>query len=235
MGFFPFVYDALAVSLLLYHIHVASKRGLAAAIANFVGYIAALAVAWLVAKTLAPALFNAFFRTELIERVQVALETLPGGTELAESAAAMLASLPAYIGDLMDIGGYNAEELAAMLSSYSTDTAGAVVDAIVAPALTGMMTMVLFLLMLSILMVVVHAITRFFYGVNRVPVIGLVNSVLGGVMGLAMGIIGVYVVLVILQFVLTFTGESLSFLNKGILGQTYTYRLLATFDPFGFL
>lgn len=235
MEFLPFVYDALAVSMLLYHIYVASKRGLAATVANFVGYIAALAVASLVAKTLSPVLFSTFFRPELITRIQTGLDGLPGGAELADSAAAMLSSLPDYVGDLMNIGGYNAGELAALLESYSANTAGAVVDAIVAPVITGMMNMVLFLVSVSVLMVVVHGITHFFYGVNRVPVIGFLNSVFGGVLGLAMGVIGIYVVAVVLRFVLTFTGASISFLTQDILEKTYSYRLLASYEPFGFL
>lgn len=235
MGLWPWFYDALAASLLLYHIYKSSKRGLAATAANFVGYLAAVAAASVVSKLLAPAAFNVFFRAGIVEKVQTALESLPGGMELAESAAELLGALPTYIGEMLSIGGYNAEELSALLAGYGTDTAAAVVDTVVAPAITGILTMVFFLLAFSLFMVAVHAITRLFYGVNRVPVIGFVNSVLGGAAGVLTGALSVYIWLVILRFVLTFTGEALSFLNMNILASTYSYRLLAAFEPFGFL
>lgn len=234
-AFLPLLYDALAVSLLLYHIYISSRRGLAATLANFVGCIVALSLSWALARQLAPMLFEACFRAGLVERVQTALTALPGGTDLAEGAAALLAALPAYLAGMVNIGGYDANELAALLAGYGTDTAGAVVDNIIAPAVNGMLSMVLFLLLYSLLSVVAHAITRLFYGVNRVPVIGFFNSVMGGMLGLAMGVISVYIVLVIVYFVLAFTGDSLSFLNRDLLESTFTCRLLARFEPFGLL
>ncbi|WP_312644773.1 CvpA family protein [Hydrogenoanaerobacterium sp.] len=233
--FLPYLYDILAVILLLYYIYVSSRRGFAATVVSFIGYVAALTAAWALSKMVAPALFDTFFRSGLVERVHGVLDELPGGMEFAETAASLLAALPAYIGGMLNIGGYNASELSQLLSEYSSNTAELVVDKVFAPAIIGMLTMVLFIVFFSVLMVVVRSLTRFFYSVNRVPLIGPLNSILGGIMGLFTGVVSLYVIIVILQLVLTLTNDSLHFLNRGLLEQTYTYRLFLRLNPFELL
>ena len=233
--YLPIVYDILAAILLLYYIYISSRRGFAATVVSFIGYAVAFSAAWAFSKMAAPALFDSFFREGFVKRVSAALEQIPGGLDFAEAAASLLEALPSYIGGMLNIGGYNAGELAQLLGEYSSNTAELVVDQVFAPAITGMLTMILFIVFFSVLMVVIRSLTRFFYGVNRVPLIGPLNSILGGIVGLLTGAVNLFIIITIIQFVLTLTNDSLQFLNKEILEQTYTYRLFLRFNPFGFL
>lgn len=226
-----FVYDLLAIAFLLYYIYVSSRRGLAATVVNFAGYLAALAAAWLLSRTMAPVLFEAFLRDGLVSRVEDALASLPGGIDLGEAASDLLDALPSYLTQMLVIGGYSISELSDRMADYSANAADTLVDEVFAPALTGLVTMILFMVLFSVLMVLVRWLTRCFYGVNRVPIIGLFNSFGGAVVGLLSGVVGLYVIVTLLQFIMVITQNSLSFLNHELLEDTYVYRLYLRFNP----
>lgn len=233
LEYLPYLYDLAAVVLLLSYIMVSARRGFASTMITFIGYVVALASAKFLSTLMAPAIFDMTLRDGLVTKVQSALTDSPQGIELAGMVAGALEALPSYVAGLLDIGGYNADGLLAMLVDYPQKAATTLVDEVVAPVVIGLISTVLFFVLFSAIMLVVHSLARFFYGVRSIPVVGPINSLLGGAVGLLTGAICLCVVLVLLEFVLMFTGDALEFFNQDVLDQTYTYRLWQRFEPAG--
>lgn len=235
LEYLPWIYDIMAALLLLCYISMSAKRGFASTVINFIGYVAALLCARVLSGMMAPALFTMGVRAGLLAKVQTALAEMPVSMEFAQEAAVFLEALPAYVANLMSVGGFDTDKLLQMLTDFPQDAAAMLVDEILAPVIIGVISMVLFLILFSALMFVVHSVSRFFGEVRRIPVIGPLNSALGGVVGLLTGAICLYVIMVLLRFVLMITGDSLTFLNQGLLDQTYIYKIWQKLEPVGIL
>lgn len=235
LEYLPWVYDIMAALLLLCYISMSAKRGFASTVINFIGYVAALVCARVLSGMMAPALFDMGVRAGLLTKVQTALAEMPVSLEFAEETATFLEALPTYVANLMNMGGFDTDKILQMLTDFPQEAASMLVDEVLAPVITSVIAMVLFLILFSALLFVVHNVSRFFGEVRRIPVIGPLNSALGGVVGLLTGAICLYVIVVLLRFVLMITGDSLTFLNQGLLDQTYTYKIWQQFEPAGIL
>lgn len=235
LEYLPWIYDIMAALLLLCYISMSAKRGFASTVINFIGYVAALVCARVLSGMMAPALFDMGVRAGLLTKVQTALAEMPVSLEFAEEAATFLEALPTYVANLMNMGGFDTDKILKMLTDFPQEAASMLVDEVLAPVITSVIAMVLFLILFSALLFVVHSVSRFFGEVRRIPVIGPLNSALGGVVGLLTGAICLYVIVVLLRFVLMITGDSLTFLNQGLLDQTYTYKIWQQFEPAGIL
>lgn len=116
------------------------------------------------------------------------------------------------------------------LNGDRSATAEAVERHIVAPAVKLILKGIIWVVMMFILMIVSRSIANAFRGLNAVPIIGPVNSLLGGILGLAEGIVLIYVISQLVRFVCYFSGGSLMFLNTETVQKTYLFKHLFYFD-----
>ena len=94
------------------------------------------------------------------------------------------------------------------------------------------MQIIIFVLLFSILLFVVHLLSGLFQELHRLPVIGTANSLLGGAVGLVEVILLVFAFTTLLQLFFVLTGNSVSWLNSdtvrasNILSKLYEYNPL---------
>ena len=225
----------MAIVLLLCCIYRASKQGLIATLVNLAGYFVALAVAWPLSRYISAQLFSYGLRAGLVESVAQRLAENGETLELLDTAAQVLDGLPEYVASLLHMDPDAVQRLADALGGTAEAGAQAIVDGVLAPVVTGALAVLLFVLLFPLLLWVVRLITRLFRAANNIPIVGPLNSVLGGVTGLLVGIISLFVWALILQFIVLLTGGSLLFLNNEVLASTVTYRLLRHVDLLGLL
>ena len=98
------------------------------------------------------------------------------------------------------------------------------------PVLYILLQGLLFLLLFAACMVLVHCLAKVLRGVERLPVIGTVNGLLGGVMGALEALVVLFVAAVAVRLLLDATG-GFSWLNASIIDETYLFRHFYYFDP----
>ena len=109
-------------------------------------------------------------------------------------------------------------------------TASMVEENVVAPAVKTVLRWIIWIVSMFILMFVSRAIANAFKGLNRVPIIGPVNVLLGAVLGLAEGAVIIYLIAQLVKLVCYFTDNSLMFLNCETVESTYLFKYLFNFD-----
>ena len=132
-----------------------------------------------------------------------------------------LMAIPFYMKAMM---GQNQEQVA----SLPLDAADMISSEIIEMALKSPITNILeagaFLLLFALVAWFVRWLSRFFTGVNKIPVIGAVNTVLGGVAGVVEGVISLVISGFILKIVVALSGGAWWWLNSGVLESTYIWR-----------
>ncbi len=109
-------------------------------------------------------------------------------------------------------------------------TAEAAESILVAPAVKAVLKGIIWIVSMFILMFISRAIANAFKGLNKVPIIGPVNVLLGAILGLAEGAVVIYLIAQTVRFVCYFTSDSLMFLNTDTVMNTYIFRHLFYFD-----
>ena len=215
-------WDVLAIAILVYFVKNCARRGLASTVLSFSGYI----VAAIVAKACSTAGANLLYKYVVRDALRVTL-TRRLDTAFAaggEAAKDILTLLPAAFARLVEKSGQ-----AQAVSSAAADAGGvveALLDTVLRDPLLSMLQGVSFLLIFSLCLLLVRRIARLFTGLYRVPLVGTLNTLLGGVVGVLQGVLVLCICAFAIRAVLAVSGEEWWWLNLHVMDRTYIWRVL---------
>ena len=116
------------------------------------------------------------------------------------------------------------------LNGNRTETAAAVESKLVAPVVKLILKGIIWVAAMIILLILSKTVANAFKAVNKVPIIGPVNSLLGGALGFAEGVLVIYVIAQLVRLVCYMTANSLMFLNANTVSNTYIFKYFVYFD-----
>ena len=145
-------------------------------------------------------------------------------------------TVPALFGDTADsISNGNAAALRSLVLTM-INTSGSVRDSImdhmIRPLFTLAVQTVAFVVIFAVVFAVIEIIASALKIVNKIPVVGSVNRVLGCAAGLVSGLLSVAVICIVVRLLVSLTDGSVIFLNNDTIGQTVLFR---HFYDMGFL
>ena len=120
--------------------------------------------------------------------------------------------------------------LSIFISGNKEATATATEEMIIAPVIKGILKVIVFILLLLILKLIIGPISDLFKSVNKIPVIGPVNALFGGVLGAVEGAIVVYIIALVVRMAIYFTEGSLMFINTDTIEKTYIFKWFYDID-----
>ena len=85
-----------------------------------------------------------------------------------------------------------------------------------------------------ILRLIIGPVSNAFRAVNKIPIVGPVNVLFGGVLGAVEGAVVVYVISIVIKAVVNVTGSSLIFLNTQTINMTKLFIKFYNFDIIGY-
>ncbi len=109
-------------------------------------------------------------------------------------------------------------------------TASAMETIVIAPAIKAVLKGIIWIVLTFILMLISRIVADMFEGLNKIPIIGPVNIILGGLLGLAEAAVICYLIAQLVRIICYFTSDSLMFLNSSTANMTYVFRYLFNFD-----
>ena len=104
-------------------------------------------------------------------------------------------------------------------------------DSIIAPSVVGLIRWVIFLLLFSLMLFVVHVFSKLLRELRRLPVIGTANSLLGGVVGFVEVILLVFAFTTALHLFFALTNDSVSWLCSDTVRATNILSKLYRYNP----
>ena len=154
---FSLIFDGIALLILIAVIVGYAKKGFAGALVHLVGYFVACAGAWLLSDWLSPMIAD-WFRPAISQRVEQSIVQWQAGSP-------------------QEMGGFFAwlQQLTG-LELNAGNTAQAITDVIVDTGLAALISMILWLVLFSLLMILVRRISGKLRLINRIPVIGTANG-----------------------------------------------------------
>ena len=188
------------------------------------GFVAGL-LAWVVSGKLSPTVFENFFKSGLIEQTARTIQQ-QGGVNLSVILDGLSGILPQkFIDDIT-------ASAAGMLDSGAPDIAQQVVEKIIAPLVVPLITVVVFFATFVLCRVVIAFLVTVLTNINKIPLLGGVNRILGVCIGVVAGFINVLLILCLLWAVVVITNGNLPFVNDSSLSGSYFYSFFSAYNPF---
>lgn len=194
--------------LLVAFIVIGIVRGFLFSLLSLAGFLIAVACAFLLSKPVGDALTNSSIGTSMQGSIYDWILTksnyaaYPLSQELAEDL------LPEMLNEI-GIPNFLNSFIISLILPYIPEVATEPIGQYIAHGVTNIALVVIsFLVLLIVFSIALLFLKRFAKGVNKIPVVGLVNRLLGAVFGLAMGVVFLIVVSYGLNFVALIPGAN---------------------------
>ena len=218
--------DIAIIVLLILSIAAGVRSGFIKSAVRFVGAILAAIISGFLGGPIASWLFTSFFRESLLMKVTTAVGS---GADIITIQQA-LRSLPDFMVKALENEGITANELAESLSTRQGMAAEMMVDAI-APMFITFIKLFCVIILFMLLMVAVRALANFFESIFRLPMLNVINGLLGAVFGALMALILIWIVFAALGvFIPLFDAETQYNIN-GFLQNSKLISAMMSFNP----
>lgn len=111
----------------------------------------------------------------------------------------------------------------------------AVLDNVAKPVVLVPVRTILFIIIFFLLLIILSVIIKATSIVNKLPIIGNLNSLLGGVLGLIEGLVVVFIIVILVHMTTAVTNNSLIFLNDMTINNSFAFSWVYNFSFLDFL
>lgn len=122
-----------------------------------------------------------------------------------------------------------------IMQDASVSIRDAVIEGIVEPCVTIAVQTVTFTMIFILVLIGLSIAAKLLKFVNKIPLIGGVNSLLGGLLGIVEGLVTVCMACIVVRLITTLSGGNVMFFNNAAIESTYVFRLFYDFEFLNFL
>ena len=224
------IYDCVLVVGMILFIRQGARQGMVKTLAQMVGYILSWGASLLLSIIAAQMIFDAFIKPPVKKSLVNLFTGGSAGESLAVQLEEIVGKIPQPVLQLLGIDSSSVMEFDMTVSGAAEKLSTEVVNQIIAPVILLFLKALLFVVFFVILSFVARRVVNVLGFVNKVPLLGPANAVLGGVLGAGKGLIVFSLVSVALAVAVYLTGGENPFLNEKVINSTFLYRYIYNFS-----
>lgn len=226
--------DFILILIILSGLYKGFKTGFLSSVIFVIGSLVSIFVSIKLSSYISDFILNNFMRDGLIEKVtsMMNLDTL-SSADIQSSISSFIESLPNAIRKSLEIVMGNLNNYIPQIQQDSFDTIRnipiAIVDTIISPVILMLLNLISSLILFGIFAGLVRIISSWFSNFYKVPILGGINSILGGLIGLAQSAIWLYIISVSCKIFIIVTSNQMNFLNENIISNTFVMKYIYEF------
>lgn len=203
-----YIVDAIIIALIVLVIVRSAKKGFASSLVDTFAMVIASVASYMVTPKVAQFLYDNFIRSTVSKGFEKALDEISSGAAINEKVDAMIASLPESAVNLaQSLGLVNINSIGSGLHMSgaidNTELISTVLNDIAYNVMITITKVVAFFVLFVLFTLVLRVVSKFLENVNKIPLIGKLNSTLGGVLGVVKAVIIVLVVCTVMYFIVS--------------------------------
>jgi uncharacterized membrane protein required for colicin V production len=225
--------DIVLVAVCVAFVAIGAHRGFIRSAAHFLGAVVAASLAGLLGGAAAQWVFDTLFRPGLVERIGESLASLGSG-DTYTAVQGVFASLPDFILRALEQAGVTAASVTEALAGQSGQAADLIADAL-APVFVGFLKVLAVIVLFCLFMIVVRILANLLATVFHLPILRAVDGLLGGVFGLLLAVISIWIVLAAVQVFTPMLAADTQAQVETALRQSYLAGLVVNWNPLGIM
>lgn len=222
-----FIVDAIIIALIVLVIVRSVKKGFASSLVDTFAMVIASVGSYIVTPKVAQFLYDNFIRSTVSKGFEKALDEINSGAAISEKVDAMIASLPESAVNLaQSLGLVNLNAVGSGLHMSGTidnsQLISTVLNDIAYNVMITITKVVAFFVLFILFTLVLRVVSKFLENVNKIPLIGKLNSTLGGVLGVVKAAIIVLVVCTVMYFIVS-SSDNAELVNAITCSKLYNF------------
>ena len=194
-----FIVDAIIIALIILVVVRSSKKGFVSSLIDAFSMIIASIASYMVTPKVAQFLYDSFIRSTVSKGFEKTLDEINSGAAINEKVDAMIASLPEGAVNLaQSLGLVNINTIGSSIHMSgavdNTELISTVLNDIAYNVMITITKVIAFFVLFVLFSLILRVISKFFENINKIPLIGKLNSTLGGVLGVIKAAIIIVVV-----------------------------------------
>lgn len=225
------ILDVILVTIFAAFVFTAAKKGFMRTLLELLAVIVALALSYQFSPVVAQATYDEIVEKSLVEVVETQIDETVNVSSVTTQAEVLLDSIPGFMASFASSAGVDLDEIKTQISSEkfsSANLAIELVDKIAKPIAVGALTAIFFLLLSVVLIFVLKWIAGLLAKLFKLPLIGTVNKVLGGVLGACKGVLVIVFICTFLDILFANGDSEIS----DMVNNSYVVGLLDNINPF---
>ncbi len=230
--YMPIILDLAVVLSIFAFVYISAKRGFLSTVVRFLGYLASVMASSWISRWLGEKVYQRWIRPTLLESISEKLSEMIHPEQLVKDIVSFLDELPVLLRNALS---YDSQGLSQSLQQFAQSgdsIAEGLVDTVLYPTVIGLTQTVLFLICFLLCLVIVRLVAGMLTQVKRIPVIGPMNSLLGGIFGFFESILFLFLAMLLLNLLFSLTNDSISWLNRSVVSSTFLLNNFLRYNPF---
>ncbi len=225
--------DLIIVVVCVLFVAIGAHRGFIRSAAHFLGAVIAASFAGLLGGPVAQWLFDTLFRPALVERIGESLTELGNG-DTYTMVQGVFASLPDFLIRALESGGVTAASVTEAMAAQSGQAADLIASAL-APVFVGFLKVLVVIVLFCLFMVLVRVVSNLLATAFRLPILNAVDGLLGGVFGLFLAVVSIWIVLAAVHVFTPMLAADAQAQVETALRQSYLTGLVVHWNPLGIM
>lgn len=223
-NYLPLLFDAAVVIIFIGYISKGMRRGLARSVGEFLSTFGALVLAALGSSILAPLLYEGLFYRGILEMLDSYLAEVASPDMVIAQITKAMESLPKVVQSAVELGLDATDvDLHRLAMLDIEEVSRTVADTIIGPMVTAVLEILFFFVLFAIANYILHLFCRALNLVNYIPLVGSLNSALGGAFGALQAVAVVSVTVMALQLLIAASSNRLEIFNSDLISATVLY------------
>ena len=203
--------------------------GFFTSVIRLIGNLGSLFGAWYVASTYSQPIFDTLLRNSLITRSYSYLEQTAQNIDIETALSSVIGKWPQeFVNTILE----KTQDSFSVLLTPDMESAVFLVDSFIAPIVVACISVVIFLVLFIAVRVVCGLLAKMFKTVNKVPVLGGLNRLAGGLAGFVIGGVNIILLSFLFSIIVIITGDGLSWLNSGVIAGSKILAFTGAINPF---
>lgn len=203
-----FIVDAIIIAIIAIVIVRSSKKGFVSSLVDTFAMIIATIVSYMFTPEVSQFVYDSFIKNSVSKGFEKVLDDMNTNAAVADKVDAMIASLPEGAVNLADrLGIINLNAIGAGIHMPGVIDNNQLITTVLNDfAYNVMITItkvVVFFILFVLATLVLRMVSKFLENINKIPLIGKLNSTLGGVLGVAKALIIILVVCTVMYFIVS--------------------------------
>ncbi|WP_322174151.1 CvpA family protein [Acutalibacter caecimuris] len=224
-----YILDGAVIAVCLICVLVGVQRGFIRSAVHFLGSVIAACLASVLGGAVAQWLFDTLFRGAMVEKINETLQSL-GAENAVAAIQQVLDSLPDFLVRAMEEAGVTVSRISGEITNQSSQAAGMIADYL-APVFVGFLKVLAVIVLFFLLMTLVRLLAHLVGNMFRLPILGQIDGLLGGVFGFLLALLAVWVVVAAVTVFIPVLDTATRYQVDQVLGQSMIAKLFMQSNP----
>lgn len=212
--------DLVICAIVLIFAIISFKKGFISTLIELIGFFFSTYLSITVGKILSTWVFSNFLRDSVIEKLTENI--MSSSNSEANGLSEFFVSAANALGI----------EVPAFLEFPSqTEFVNSICDKVVEPILTLIIQVVLILVLIPLFSLVFKLLSKLFKNLNKLPILGKLNEILGFVLGVGKGAVVITIIVWIIGATIKLNGGEFLIFNDELISQTKIFEFIQNYNP----